>query len=195
MKFMEKITTVSMLLFASACLGLAQSRPIDVKQSKVTVRVFKSGLFSAFAHDHTIEAPTSSGSLDTAARTIQLSFRVFDMKVLDPGVSDKDRAEIDRTMKGDEVLDAEHFPEIRFVSNSVEARGSTHFYVRGDLSLHGTTRPVEMLITQEGNRYTGSVKLKQTDFGIIPVSVAGGTVKVKDIIDLMIEIIPRLQLS
>lgn len=152
--------------------------------------VFKSGLFSAFAHDHTIEAPTSSGSLDTAARTIQLSFRVFDVKVLDPGVSDKDRAEVDRTMKGDNVLDAEHFPEVRFVSNSVEARGSTHFNVRGDLFLHGTTRPVEMLVAQEGKRYTGSVKLKQSDFGITPVSVAGGTVKAKDSIEIIVEIIP-----
>ena len=189
MEFMQRIAAVSMLLFAAACLVMAQSSPIDVKQSKVTVRVFKSGLFSAFGHDHSIEAPISAGSLDRAGRTIRLSFRVLDMKVLDPGESDKDRAEIERTMKGEKVLDAEHFPEIRFISNSVEARDATHFKVRGDLSLHATTRPIEMLVTLEGGRYIGSIKLKQTDFGITPVSVAGGTVKVKDAIEIIVEIV------
>jgi hypothetical protein len=187
---MQKVTAVSMLLFALTCIGLAQSRPIDAKQSKITVRVFKSGLFSAFAHDHSIEAPISGGSLDRAARTIKLSFRVLDMKVVDPGVSDKDRAEIDRTMKSDKVLDAEHFPEIKFASSSVDERDATHFSARGDLSLHGTTRPVEMLATQEGSRYTGSVKVMQTDFGITPVSIAGGSVKVKNAIEIIVEIVP-----
>jgi YceI-like domain len=179
-----------MLLFALAYLGLAQSKPIDVQQSRVTVRVFKSGLFSAFAHDHTVEAPISAGSLDTSARTIQLSFRVLNMKVLDPGVRDKDRAEIERTMKSDKVLDAERFPEIKFVSNSVEARDATHFIVRGDLFLHGSTGPVEMVVTLQGGRYTGSVKLKQTDSGIAPVSAAGGAVKVKDTIEIIVQIVP-----
>lgn len=187
---MQRITAVSMLLFASTCLGLAQSRPIDPKQSKVTGRVFKSGLFSAFAHDHSIEAPISGGSLDTTARTIQLSFRVLDMKVVDPGVSDKDRAEIDRTMKSDKVLDAEHFPEIKFVSNSVDERDATHFKVRGDLSVHGATHPVEMQATLEGGRYTGSVKIMQSDFGITPVSIAGGSVKVKNAVEIIVEIFP-----
>jgi len=31
-----------------------------------------------------------------------------------------------------------------------------------------------------GSRYRGSATLKQTDFGITPVTVAGGTVKVKN---------------
>jgi hypothetical protein len=36
--------------------------------------------------------------------------------------------------------------------------------------------------------YKGNVKLKQTDYGIEPVSVGGGTIKVKDEIDLEMDI-------
>jgi hypothetical protein len=36
--------------------------------------------------------------------------------------------------------------------------------------------------------YKGNAKLKQTDFGIEPVSAGGGTVKVKDEIELEMDI-------
>lgn len=44
-------------LLAIARSSEAQPRAIDPKRSTVTVRVFKSGLFRAFADDHVIEAP------------------------------------------------------------------------------------------------------------------------------------------
>jgi hypothetical protein len=147
-------------------------------------------LFSAFAHDHTIAAPIASGKLDRTAKTIELLFHPKDMKVLDPGVSDKDRVEIDRDMKSDKVLDAERYPEIRFASRNVDSSDATHFVVRGDLTLHGVTKPVELPVVLSGQRYTSEIKLKQTDFGITPIKVAGGTVKVKDVIEIGFEIVP-----
>jgi polyisoprenoid-binding protein YceI len=147
-------------------------------------------LFSAFAHNHTIEAPLVSGRLDTEKHTAALIFNTKEMKVLDEGVKDSERADIDQTMKSDKVLDAQRFPEIRFVSTSITPQGAERYQVRGDLTLHGTTRPVEFPITFSKDRYSGSVKLKQTDFGIAPVSIAGGTVKVKDVIEVVFEIVP-----
>jgi hypothetical protein len=35
-------------------------------------------------------------------------------------------------------------------------------------------------IVPEQGRYRGSTSIKQSDFGISPISIAGGTVKVKD---------------
>jgi hypothetical protein len=37
-----------------------------------------------------------------------------------------------------------------------------------------------MVVKKSGNSYVGETKLKQTEFGITPVTVAGGTIKVKD---------------
>jgi len=56
--------------------------------------------------------------------------------------------------------------------------------VQGTLSLHGQTRPVTIDVRETGGHYEGSVRLKQTDFGIKPVKAGGGTVKVKDEIQI-----------
>jgi polyisoprenoid-binding protein YceI len=171
-------------------VALAQTVDVDGARSSITVKVEKTGLFSAFAHNHTIQAPIASGKLDTEKRTATLTFNTKEMKVLDEGVKDSERADIDQTMKSDKVLDVQRFPEIRFVSTSILPQDGSHFQVRGDLTVHGTTRPVELPITFSKDRYTGSVKLKQTDFGIAPVSIAGGTVKVKDVIEIVFDIVP-----
>jgi polyisoprenoid-binding protein YceI len=163
---------------------------VDVARSQITVKVEKSGLFSAFAHNHTIRAAIASGKLDTEKRTATLTFDAKEMKVLDEGVKDSERAEIEQTMKSDRVLDVQRFPEIRFVSRSITPQDGARFQVRGDLTLHGATRSVEFPLTFSNDRYTGSVKLKQTDFGIAPVSIAGGAIKVKDVIDVILEIVP-----
>ena len=52
--------------------------------------------------------------------------------------------------------------------------------MRGNLTLHGQTRPVMVDVALRDGRHEGSARLKQRDFGITPVSIAGGTVKVKD---------------
>ena len=50
----------------------------------------------------------------------------------------------------------------------------------GVLTIHGVSRPVALTVRREGAFYVGSAKMKQTDYGLTPVTVAGGTVKVKD---------------
>ncbi len=163
---------------------------IDFERSNLTIRVEKSGLFSAFAHNHTIQAPIASGQLDVQKRSITLIFSTKEMKVLDEGVKDSERADIDQTMKSNRVLDVPRFPDIRFVSSRVTPQDGGRYQVRGDLTLHGVTKSVEFPVTLSNDRYAGSVKLKQTDFGISPVSIAGGTVKVKDVIEIVFEIVP-----
>jgi len=187
---MQKLTC-SLLLVLASCLAAAQTADVDAGRSNITVKVEKSGLFSAFAHNHTIQAPIASGKLDTEKRTATLTFNTKEMKVLDEGVKDSEKAEIEQTMKSDKVLDVQHFPEIRFASTSITAQDGGRYQVRGDLTLHGTTRPVEFPITFSKDRYRGSVKLKQTDFSIAPVSIAGGTVKVKDVIEIVFEVVAK----
>ena len=110
------------------------------------------------------------------------------LRVLDPEASEKTRAQIQETMEGDKVLDVTRFPEIRFQSTAVEAKGSDHWIVRGTLALHGKERPVAVDVTLKGEHYRGSATLRQTDFGIKPLTVAGGTVKVKDEVKIEFEI-------
>jgi len=60
--------------------------------------------------------------------------------------------------------------------------------VTGTLNLHGVTKPVEVKVLREGDAYRGSARIKQTDFGIKPVRIAGGTVRVKDEIRIEFDI-------
>ncbi len=186
---MRKVA-VFLLVFSAVRFAAAQAIEIDPAASKVTVRVYKSGLFSAFAHDHSIAAPVASGRMDAAKRSIELRFETQDMKVMDPGVSDSERAEIERAMKSDRVLDVAKFPEIAFVSSAVESSAADRYQVRGQLTLHGVTNSVELPVSLAGGHYSGSVKFKQTDFGITPIRIAGGTVRVKDSIEIIFDIVP-----
>ena len=163
---------------------------LDLAASKITVRVDKSGMFAAFAHNHIISAPLASGKLDAEKRTVELKFRSHDMKVLDPGTSDSERSTIESTMKSDKVLDPTRFPEISFTSTSIETTDTKRYLVHGSLTLHGVTRPVELSVSFAEAHYTGKATIKQTDFNITPVKIAGGAVRVKDPIEIVFDIVP-----
>ena len=167
------------------------SRTIDTEKSVMTVRVFKSGLFSGFAHDHEISAPIEEGSFDQAAASVQLKVDARKLRVVDKDVSEKDRAEIQQTMLGPKVLDSERFPEIRFRSTRVEHVADRKWLVHGELSLHGETRPVSLEGTEQNGHYRGMAELKQKDFGINPVSLGGGTIKVKNELRVEFDIVGR----
>lgn len=158
----------------------AQQHAIDTKKSVVTVRVDKAGLFSAFGHNHEIAAPIARGFVDTAARRVELHIDASSLRVRDPDASEKDRDEIQKTMLGHDVLDTEHYKEIAFQSTSAEQAAAGSWKVQGNLTLHGQTRPVLVEAKEKDGHYLGSSTFKQTDFGITPVKVAGGTVRVKD---------------
>jgi hypothetical protein len=168
-------------LVAVALPGAAQPRAIDPKRSTVTVRVFKSGLFRAFADDHVIQAPLADGSLDDSATpNVRIAIDARDMRVLDPGLSPKDRRDVQTRMLGPEVLDADRFPHIRFRSLAIQQGDADRWSIQGELEVHGQTRQVRVTAVQEQGHYKGSTSLKQSEFGIAPISIAGGTVKVKD---------------
>src|SRR5262249_39060093 len=87
-------------------------------------------------------------------------------------------------MLGPKVLNVEKYPEIRFTSSRVESVGAGRYRVTGKLELHGASRELSLEATGGPEEYRGKTKLKQTEFGIEPVAVAGGTVKVKDELEI-----------
>lgn len=186
----QKISFLFALLLA-AVVAAAQPTAIDTSRSSVTVRVYKSGLFSALAHNHIITAAIASATLDAAQRTVSVTFNIADMKVVDPDGSESEHQEIEATMKGPKVLDAAQFPTISFRSTRVDEISPQRYKVTGDLKLHGQSREIAFPVVLSEAIYKGSLTLKQTDFGITPVKIAGGTVRVKDEIEISFEIAAR----
>ena len=164
---------------------------IDAAQSQFIVRAFAGGLLSALAHDHTIAIREFDGETDFTYVTVEpaslrMTIRANSLAVTDK-VSEKDRRNIETTMR-DEVLEVSKYPEISFKSSSVSASktGEGQYLARiaGEITLHGVSRPLTITARLEFGdrtlRAQGSFSLKQSSFGIKPVSIAGGTIKVKD---------------
>lgn len=183
------LTIPLVLIGALVQAGLAQEvRQIDTKKSSITIRVFKSGLFSAFAHDHEIVAPISEGHFSEGQPSVELTVRSGELRVMDREVSEKDRATIQSTMRGPTVLDVEKFPEIKYRSTEIRRLDGDKWTIEGQLTLHGQTRPVRLEVEGREGHYHGKAVIAQKEFGIEPVRVAGGTVRVKNEVQVEFEV-------
>jgi polyisoprenoid-binding protein YceI len=140
-------------------------------------------------HDHVIDAPTSEGWIDEQKRTVELTIKAATLEVLDPEESEKNRIQIRKDMLGPKLLDAERFPTISFRSTSLTQIDRDTASVIGILTVHGVNKEVKATVKNTGNRYVGTAKLKQSDYGMTPVSVAGGTIKVKDEVKIEFNIV------
>jgi hypothetical protein len=181
---------VATILGGAALLATqATAGPIDVRNSKLTVFVYKAGLFSAFADNHVISAPIASGALVTApAPAIELVVNPADLVPLDPDLDPAKRAEVRTRMLGEEVLDTGKFPTITFASTAIEPAGSDRWNVSGRLTIHGVTKAVTIPVVRADRVYRGETRIRQRDFGINPIRIAGGTVSVKDELKVEFEI-------
>jgi polyisoprenoid-binding protein YceI len=170
----------------------APEKAIDTQRSTITIHVGKSGLLSAAAHDHTINAPISSGTI-LESGTQRIEFRVETARMTvkpDPKIDAKDQATI-QTHMGEMTLETKKFPEITFRSSRVQKLADGQWKVDGDLSLHGVSKSVSLTVKQTGESYTTHTVLKQTDFGITPISIGGGMIKVKNEVQLDFQIFAR----
>ncbi len=165
---------------------------INAGQSHFTVRALVGGLLSSVAgHDHTIAIRDFTGTAaftygSVTPASLQFTVKADSLAVTDK-VSESDRNKIQATMRND-VLDVNSYPEITFKSTAITAarveEGKYQTKITGDLTLHGTTRAITinaMVVFYEASlQAEGQFALRQTEYGIKPVSVAGGTIKVKD---------------
>jgi polyisoprenoid-binding protein YceI len=175
---------------------------IDPGISRFTVRAFAGGMFSAFGHNPTLairdfegEARFSPDALDEARLVVRI--RASSLTLTD-NMSDKDRRELELTLNQD-VLETSRYPEISFESTKVSASkaGDGQFFVNvvGTLTLHGVsiTQAVSAQIVLTGDifRAHGEFSMLQSAYGVKPVSLAGGALRVKDELKCSFDIVAR----
>jgi polyisoprenoid-binding protein YceI len=187
--------------------GPAQTGPgvqyrIDASASRIELSVYKEGILKIFGHNHLIAAKKFSGSVYFEAgrvtdSTVALSIDARSLTVLDPDASEKDRHDVQETMAGLQVLDVARHEKITFRSTGVSLVKRTGddwaITLDGMLNLHGVEKPVTLpvRIRIENNRLhaEGETTVLQTDFGMTPVKVGGGAVKVKDQVKISFNIV------
>ncbi len=177
---------------------------IDKSASKFTVRAFASGMLSAMGHNpaFAIRDFTGEANLDAVApgqASLRVQIRADSLEVVDD-ISSRDRREMESTMN-QSVLESSKYPEIVYESARAAADqlgdGRYKLAINGNLSLHGVTRPLPVTaqVTVNGDmlRAYGDFSILQSNYGIRPVSVAGGALKLKDELKFTFDIVGRKQ--
>ena len=187
---MKRIPLLLLALLA-ANAAPAQNGPCVVSgRGYFRIQVGTGGLFGAFAHDHRIEAQKVEGcavldAKDLTHSSIRLIFPSASVRVMDPNESAKDRAAVQQNMETD-VLRISEFPRIVFESTAIELSGpANQMKIHGNLTIRDKTQPVVIPVTfkrlGDGTyQANGKYNFKQSSFGIKPIQLAGGTIKVKD---------------
>ena len=177
---------------------------IDAKRSRFTVQAFAGGILSAMGHNPAIGIRTFNGEVEfdpdaLEAGALRLTIQSASLEVLDD-ISEKDRREMERVMKN-EALEVVRYPEITYEGAAISVtRLDGALYsatLSGNLSFHGVSRnqSVTARIVDSGEmlRASGDFVLRQSDYQIRPVSVAGGALKLKDELKFSFDIIARRQ--
>src|ERR1700674_3102986 len=133
---MKRILSAVVAILLCALGATAQQHELHTQKSTMTIHVGKTGAFSGFGHEHEVRAPIHSGTADTGAHpAVEIHVNARDLRVMDPDASDQDRAEVQATMLGAEVLDSDQHQEIVFKSTAAESTGDGRWTLRGDLTL------------------------------------------------------------
>jgi polyisoprenoid-binding protein YceI len=194
-------------LVAGSAPSLAEPRTyrVDTATSRIAISVGKAGFFAfAAGHAHEVVGPVASGEIDfdpddPAGSRVRVVVRAAELKVDAAKEPPGDAPKIQETMDGAEVLNVEQYPDVRFESTGVVVRGrngsAIDLTVAGRLLLHGTERsivvPVRAEIYRDALTAAGRMSVKQSDYGMTPVTVAGGLVKVRDRLEITFSIVAR----
>ena len=111
---------------------------------------------------------------------------------------DSGNGQRDGHVKGADFLDVENYPTLTFHSTSVRADGD-EFVLVGDLTIHGTTRTVEIAVELEGvaadpfgNQrvgFSGSTTISRKDFGLTwNVALESGGILVADKVKISLDV-------
>ncbi|MDQ4090509.1 MAG: YceI family protein [Actinomycetota bacterium] len=119
----------------------------------------------------------SSAALTIDPRSIEIVEAVGGMKSL----SDKDRRDIDKNIN-EKVLETAKFSELKFETTSVSG-SAPNFTAAGNMTIKGTTRPVNVALNVNGTQVTAKTSISQKDFGIKPFSAMMGAIKLRDDVD------------
>ena len=169
------------------------------------VQAFSTGFLSVLGHNPRIAVRDIGGEVLLAATgsgledvRVDVAINPRSLEVVDD-ISDKDRREIHRQMY-DEVLEVERYPEITydFSSPKIDGNGGQYSSVMsGELTLHGETHPfavpVKVFLMGDTLKAAGEFSVSQKQYGIAPVTVAGGAIKLKDEVKCTFNIVARKQ--
>lgn len=197
---------VAALVVGAAAVAHGEPYRVERERSEIVARVATTGPAAALAHDHVVRATAWQATLDVHRDPVALA---ADVRVdatalavdepdvrkrhgLDGELDDDDRAEVRATMLGASQLDVARHPEIRFVVSEVDRVGDG-LRIAGELRLHGVHRRIALplAVSESDGAVTasGTVRVKQSDFGIEPYRAFLGAVRNEDEVEIAFRLV------
>ena len=174
---------------------------IDSAQSLITVVVRRGGPMARFGHDHVVASRAVTGFAAPDAGRADFQFRLDALTVDEEALRnaaglttqpDADAIAGTRNNMLTRVLEAQTYPLVLLHAQR-SAPGAAS--VRLTVTLHGVSKTLDVPVKFEESvgriAASGAFTLLQTDFGITPMSVLGGAMRVEDQMELQFRIVAR----
>lgn len=172
---------------------------VDRERSLIVARVYRDGALARLGHDHVVSSRDLGGfvmlAADGAADRADVYLPLASLEVDDPALrateglgeplDEDDVAGTRRNML--RVLDADAHP---FVMVHVTREGHV---IKAALELNGESRALDARIEAETGddilRASGAFTIEHADFGLVPFSLLGGALAVREDIDIRFDIV------
>jgi hypothetical protein len=164
-------------------------------RGRILLHTFRDGLAAQAGHDLIIEATRWSGVLGVTEDVpngldVRIDMGALVVREGTGGIkplSDRDRREIAVTAR--KVLASDRHPEAVFTAGSFEPVPGGGGEINGTFTLRGQARPLRVRVTQNGGgRYHGEARIVQSDYGIKPYTGFLGALRVRDAVDIAVDL-------
>jgi polyisoprenoid-binding protein YceI len=189
---------------------------IDAAQSLIVVTVRRGGALARLGHDHVVASRSVTGLVAPQDGRADFQFRLDKMTVDETALRreaalqtepDAEAIAATRVNMLTKVLDAERYPLVLLHAQRPAAGAKTSSSTSGaaltqeqqqlrlSITFHGVQREVTLPVTIErsagGLVASGVLQLRQSEFGITPMSIMGGAMRVEDAMELRFRLVAR----
>lgn len=168
---MKKFLFIIALTISGAGAFAQATWKSDKNHSQLKFDITHLGITTVTGAFTDFEATVTSGKADFSDAVFQLTAKA---ESINTGIEPRNNH-----LKSADFFDVTNNPELTFKSNSVKKKGKGKYLLKGNLTMHGITKPVTMELLYRGTvinpmskkevtgfRATGNIK--RSDFGIGP---------------------------
>ena len=203
------------LVVALACLGAREAVPasqylVATDASELRVLAYRAGPLARLGHNHVVTTHALSGSISLGEATeesrVRLEFPVASLMVDEPAartaagpafegeIPPGDVTATRKNMLGPELLEADSYPTVRIESRAVEG-GLPNVVVSALVTVRGRQYPLEVPVSintfDGGLVAVGRLRVAHSEIGLEPFTVALGSLRVADELQVAFRIVAR----
>ncbi len=184
-----------LLLFVALSLG-----SIVVNAQEWNLDTYHSSVNFSITHMVVSEVSGSFKKFSSNVESVKADF--LDAKIsftIDANSVNTDNEDRDKHLKGGDFFETEKYPEIKFVSSSIKMINGKTYELKGNLTMHGVTKPVVFQLIFNGvvkdpyglqrAGFKAKTTIKRTDYGLIwNKTLEAGGVILSDDVDVVVNI-------